>query len=312
MRGVHARYGSSCVAILVAAAWVGAGLAQAPPPAPVPATPAAPPAPGNGEEPKKVYVEAEQIIATSEGKGVWIIDGNVVMTQGDTKMYCSHAVWDRNQHTAQLTNNVRIVPKGHEITADKCDVDLDEEIAVLTSTPPRRVHIISKREYEGDQPFEELDESTRKYEYGRWDTECDKAQYDYGDDNGFAEGNVVSRSEDGHYTFYSSLVRYEEKDGNEIITIPDNPRVETADDESYTCKSAVITTDKDDKRRVVLTQPTAHILVNKEKNGSGTPEQAESGAAASPPSKSPTPGSGGSPTPPPPTDGGGASEGGQG
>jgi len=260
-----------------------------------------------------VLVSAQQLDMTSSGNGIWNIDGDIEMVQEETKMYASHCVWDREANTAVFTENVRVVTKDHTITADRCDADFDDKVAVLVSDAPRRVHVYTKKERKpGTAPKE--DDEADKYEHMVWETDCDRVEYNYGDDKGVASGNVVSRSQDGKYTIYSENVYYEKLENeDEIITIPDSPRVETNEGEWFKCQSAVINSMADGSYNVKLVQPSAHVVANKEKGqGGGGGATGESGAAAplapggqTGPAPAPQ-------SPPKPTDGGGANEGGQG
>ncbi len=227
------------------------------------------------ERDKPMLVSAAEIHANETGDGIWEIVGNVEMKQGDTTMYADHCVWNRNNNTAVLTGNVRIVDPTNEITSNRCDMNFDEETATLTEN----VKIVSE---DKDKPAD-LDpkSDSAKYEYGVWTTTCDRIFYDYGEDKGYAQGNVKTVSQDGEYTLLAEVVNYEiDENDAEIITFPNNPRVVTPHNEQWVSEKAVITMPAEGRSRVVFYNSNAQIDPNADRDG---------GADAAPPEGEPTP-----------------------
>jgi lipopolysaccharide assembly outer membrane protein LptD (OstA) len=235
------------------------------------AEPDAPRAEENGEAQKPILVSADEIRANEIGDGKWEIIGDVEMVQEDTTMYAEYVVWDRNENTAVFTRSVRIVDPTNRIFSDRADVDFDAETMTLTEN----VRILTQQERPEDQ---EPDPDSDVYEYGEWTTTADRLLYNYGNDTGEARGNVRTVSEDGEYTLLADVAYYEvDADGNEIITLPDNPRVETPDDEYMTAEKAVITIPPEEKSSVHLLNVRGMVLPEEEDGESPPAEEAEEG-----------------------------------
>lgn len=203
---------------------------------------------------KPILVSAQEIRANEIGDGKWEIIGNVEMVQGDTTLYAEYVVWDRNANTAVFTRSVRIVDPTNQIFGDRADVDFGAETMTMT----QNVRIVSKQEKPSDQA---PNPDTDPYEFGTWTTTADRLVYNYGKDTGEARGNIRAVSEDGEYTLLAEVAYYEvDADGNEVITLPDNPRIETPDGEHMTCEKAVITIPPEEKSRVHLLNVRGMIL----------------------------------------------------
>lgn len=257
---------------------------------------------------KPVLVSAQEIRANEIGDGKWEIIGDVEMVQEDTTLYADYVIWDRNANTAVFTRSVRIVDPTNQIFSDRADVDFDAETMTMT----QNVRIISQQKRpEGQAPNEDTD----PYEFGVWTTTADRLLYNYGNDTGEARGNVRSVSEDGEYTLLADVAYYEiDADGNEVITLPDNPRIETPDGEYMTCEKAVITVPPEEKSKVHLLNVRGMILPEEdEKQASAGGGAAEGPAPTIPPPQGSGAGGGfeGMPPgeePPPPESGAGATE----
>lgn len=235
--------------------------------------PDAPRPPRERRSRKPVLVSAQEIRANEIGDGKWEIIGNVEMVQEDTTFYAEYVVWDRNANTAVFSRSVRIVDPTNQVFADRADVDFDAETMTIT----QNVRIVSKQERPaGQKPNPDTD----PYEFGTWTTTADRLVYNYGNDTGEARGNIRSVSEDGEYTLLADVAYYElDADGNEIITLPDNPRVETPDGEYMTCEKAVITIPPEEKSRVHLLNVRGMVLP-KEDDETSPSTQGEGGGPA--------------------------------
>jgi len=206
------------------------------------------------ERSKPLLVSAQEVHANEKGPDIWELIGNVEMVQKNpdedekdaTHIYAQYCLWNRKENTAVITKGVKIVDPTNEIHADRCDIDFDEDTAVFT----QNVKVFSQNK---DKPADyKPNADTDPYEYGKWTTTCDKIEYNYDKDTGVASGNIKSISEDGEYTVTADVAYYELRDDdNEVITIPNNPRVVTPEQEWFTCEKVIITVPPEDGKSKV-------------------------------------------------------------
>jgi len=269
--------------------------AQPPPGA---AEPSTRPAQGRrAERNKPLLVSAQEVHANEKGPDIWELIGNVEMVQKNpdedekdaTHIYAQYCLWNRKENTAVITKGVKIVDPTNEIHADRCDIDFDEETAILT----QNVKIFSQNK---DKPADyKPNADTDPYEYGKWTTTCDKIDYNYGKDTGVASGNIKSVSEDGEYTVTADVAYYELTGAdNEVITIPNNPRVVTPEGEWFTCEKVIITVPPEDgKSKVDLWNLRGLVKPEEEKKTEGTPPASGPTPTVPPSGGTPAPGPGG-------------------
>lgn len=275
-------YVASLVALAALAALVAPVIAQAPPSGGEPNTPARG---RRAERDKPALVSADEIRANEKGDGIWELIGDTQIVQGDATIYAQYCVWNRNNDTAVLTQGVRIVDPTNVITSDRCDIDFDKETAVLTGN----VKIVTQNK---DKPSDyEPNPDTDPYEYGVWTTTCDRLEYNYGTDKGIAQGNIRCVSEDGEYTLLAEVAYYELTDNDdEVITLPNNPRVVTPDGEEFTCEKAVITVPAEEKTRTQFFKVRGTVFPNKEHGAKKTEGEKPAGEAAPAPTVPPSAG----------------------
>ncbi len=278
------------VALLVAALCLGGGLSvcaqtESPPPGGGAVEPNAQPPAGGSQESsdEPVLVSFDEMVAEEKGDGIWELIGHVKMQQGDTTMTADYCEWNRNTNKALFTTRgnekVKIVDPNNTLTCDRCDVDLDAETATLTGN----VTVKSRNQKEAGQ---EDNPDTDPYEYGTWTTTCNTIFYDYGKDEGRAEGNVVSTSEDGEWKIRTELALYKVDENDvETITLPNNPKIESSDAlENMTFEKVIITMPPEGKTKVQLIKGTGKIDPNKDHGSKGAAKpEAGAGSGEAPP-----------------------------
>jgi len=181
----------------------------------------------------------------------YYLEGNVVFSHKDIKLYCDKAVYDYEQDTARAEGNPRVEDPNTTITGNYVDADFDKEIALVTENV---TVVTQKKKPEGEEDAEaeggeaagteeEKPEKLKDYWEKKTTITCDKIEYQYNEDVKIATATSRVKAVQEDKTVYAASAVYEEIQG--IITLTGDVRIITKGGNEFRCPRAVISTEED-------------------------------------------------------------------
>jgi len=182
---------------------------------------------------------------------MWYLQGNVVFSHKDIKLYCEKAAYNDEENTARAEGSPKVQDPNTTITGNYIDVDFDEEVAVITEN----VTAVTQRKQNAPEGAKEAssdedEEPERLEDY--WEKKtvitCDKIVYQYNEDVKTATATcrtatcrVKAVQEDK--TVYADKAVYEELE--DIITLTGDVRLVTDKGDEFRCPRVVISVEED-------------------------------------------------------------------
>jgi len=199
------------------------------------------------EDEDRARIESADHLRYDPAEAMYYLDGNVVFSHKDIKLYCDEAVYDYDENSAVAKGNPRVVDPETTITGDLIEANFDDEVATIVGNVTA---VTQKKPEEGEEPAgddsEDDDEPPRDLSELReklTTITCEKIVYEYADEveRTTATGRVKAVQEDK--TVYANEAVYEEK--TEIITLTGDVRIITDKGDELRCPKAVISIDED-------------------------------------------------------------------
>ncbi len=199
------------------------------------------------EDEDRARIESADHLRYDPSEAMYYLDGNVVFSHKDIKLYCDEAVYDYDENSAVAKGNPKVVDPETTITGDLIEANFDDEVATVSGNVTA---VTQKKPEEGEEPA--ADETQGDDEPPRDLSELQeklttitapRVVYEYADEVGrtTATGRVKAVQEDK--TVYADQAVYEEK--TEIITLTGDVRIITDKGDELRCPSAVISIDED-------------------------------------------------------------------
>ncbi|MGI5818917.1 MAG: OstA-like protein [Armatimonadota bacterium] len=221
------------------------------------------------EDEDRARIESADHLRYDPAEAMYYLDGNVVFSHRNIKLYCESAVYDYDNNSAVATGNPRIVEPETTITGEIIEANFDDEVATIS----RNVTAVTQKKPEGgeeaadedgrddDAPPRDLAELHEK----KTTITCEKIVHEYADDvkRTTATGRVKAVQEDK--TVYADMAVYEEIE--EIITLTGDVRILTDRGDELRCPKAVISVEENWIRAENVQ------VVGKRRNSDGEQEQ---------------------------------------
>ena len=203
---------------------------------------------GITEDEDRARIESADHLRYDPVEGMYYLDGNVVFSHKEIKLYCDEAVYDYDANSAVAKGNPRVVDPETTITGDLIEANFYDEVATITGNVTA---VTQKQQDSTEQPAEseeETDEDAPPRDLEElWEDQttitCEKIVYQYGEDVEVvtATGRVKAVQEDK--TAYADTAVYEEK--KDLITLTGDVRIVTDRGDEFRCPRAVISTEED-------------------------------------------------------------------
>ncbi|MFO8081120.1 MAG: OstA-like protein [Armatimonadota bacterium] len=198
------------------------------------------------EDEDRARIEQADHLRYDPTEAMYYLDGNVVFSHKEIKLYCDEAVYDYDNNSAVATGNPKVVDPETTITGDVIEADFEAEVATVADNVTA---VTRKRLEEGEEPapdddgddgpprsFEELREK-------RTTITCEKIVYEYADDveRATATGRVKAVQEDK--TVYADRAVHDGKE--DLVTLTGDVRVLTDKGDELRSPRVVISTEED-------------------------------------------------------------------
>lgn len=200
---------------------------------------------GITEDEDRARIESADHLRYDPAEAMYYLDGNVVFSHKEIKLYCDEAVYDYDANSAVAKGNPRVVDPETTITGDLIEANFDDEVATITGNVTA---VTQKKSDAGaaSRPARDEDAPPRDLEE-LWEDQttitCEKIVYQYGEDVEVvtATGRVKAVQEDK--TAYADTAVYEEK--KDLITLTGDVRIVTDRGDEFRCPRAIISTEED-------------------------------------------------------------------
>lgn len=190
----------------------------------------------------RARIESADFLRYDPDTAMYYLDGNVVFSHKDIKLYCDHAVYDYDANSAQATGNPRVVDPETTITGDVIEANFNEEVATVVGNVTA---VTQKRPEEGQASAnsdssgeEEPPRDLRELHEKKSTITCEKIVFEYAEDVDriTATGRVKAVQE--KRTAYADMAVYEGT--TELLTVTGNVRILTDRGDEFRCPRAVI------------------------------------------------------------------------
>lgn len=198
------------------------------------------------EDEDRARIESADHLRYDPAEAMYYLDGNVVFSHRDIKLYCDEAVYDYDNNSAVATGNPRVVDPETTITGDVIEANFDSEVATISGNVTA---VTQRKSANGEQAVREDDEgeapprSFAELHEKKTTITCEKIVYEYGEDvkRSTATSRVKAVQEDK--TVYADRAVHEEREG--IITLTGDVRVLTDRGDELRSPRVVISTEED-------------------------------------------------------------------
>ncbi len=188
---------------------------------------------------KNVALKADHMRFNNKTKNL-LAESNVVLTSEDMKIVCEKLLYNTEAETSKITGSPVFTQPGTQITGDVLFANFKEKKLKIEGN----VQIVQeKKAIKKQTGFKEQLKD-------RITMTCDKVDYQYGDKNGVAEGNIKVIQEEAtpdgyklHSTAYGDKAEYNGKD--EILVVTGRVRVEQNEGEWVNAQKATISLKED-------------------------------------------------------------------
>lgn len=200
------------------------------------------------EDEDRARIESADHLRYDPAEAMYYLDGNVVFSHKDIKLYCDEAVYDYDNNSAVATGNPKVVDPETTITGDVIEADFEDEIATIAGNVTA---VTQKKPEEGgeapagdeeedeDEPPRDLEELHEK----KTTITCEKVVYEYGDDVERITATPRVKAVQEDKTVYADKAVYEEK--KDLITLTGDVRILTDKGDELRCPKAVISVEED-------------------------------------------------------------------
>jgi lipopolysaccharide assembly outer membrane protein LptD (OstA) len=195
----------------------------------------------------RARIEQADHLRYDPAEAMYYLDGNVVFSHQDIKLYCDEAVYDYDNNSAVAKGNPKVVEPETTITGDIIEADFDAEVATIVGNvkavtqkqPDEDETAPAEEEDDDEEPPRDLEELHEK----KTTITCEKVVHEYGEDAEIttATGRVKAVQEDK--TVYADRAVHEEK--KDLITLTGDVRVLTDKGDELRCPKAVISTEEE-------------------------------------------------------------------
>ncbi len=87
---------------------------------------------GITEDEDRARIESADHLRYDATEGMYYLDGNVILSHKDIKLYCDSATYDYDNNRAVAQGNPRIVNPDTTVTGDIIEADFDDEVATIS------------------------------------------------------------------------------------------------------------------------------------------------------------------------------------
>lgn len=188
---------------------------------------------------KNVALKADHMRFNNKTKNL-LAESNVVLTSEDMKIVCEKLLYNTEAETSKITGSPVFTQPGTQITGDVLYANFKEKKLKMEGN----VQIVQeKKSIKKQTGFKEQLKD-------RITMTCNKVDYQYGDKNGVAEGNIKVIQEEAtpdgyklHSTAYGDKAEYNGKD--EILVVTGRVRVEQNEGEWVNAQKATLSLKED-------------------------------------------------------------------
>lgn len=201
---------------------------------------------GVTEDEDRARIESADHLRYDATEGMYYLDGNVVLSHKDIKLYCDSATYDYDNNRAVAQGSPRIVNPDTTITGDIIEADFGDKVATISgnvSAVTQRKKKDKQATAEGDDGGDEVPRSADEAWEKLTTITCPKVVYRYADDvkTAHATGRIKAVQEDK--TLYADEALYEELE--DTVTLTGDVRVVTQRGDEFRCPKAVISVEED-------------------------------------------------------------------
>ena len=202
------------------------------------------------EDEDRARIEWADSLRYDPNDAMYYLDGNVVLSHKDIKLYCDEAVYDYDENSAVAKGNPKVVDPETTITGDVMEANFDDEVVTVVGNVTAVTQKKPEEPEEGAEPAtdeaeddEELPRDLEELHEKLTTITAPKVVYQYADEVGrtTATGRVKAVQEDK--TVYADEAVYEEK--TEIITLTGDVRIITDKGDEMRAPKVVISIDED-------------------------------------------------------------------
>lgn len=194
----------------------------------------------------RARIESADFLRYDADEEMYYLDGNVVFSHRNIRLYCDHAVYDYDANAAEATGNPRVVDPETTITGDVIEANFDDEIATVvgnvTVVTQKKPEEGEERVAEGDSGNDDPPRDLSELHEKKSTITCDKLVYEYAEDVDriTATGRVKAVQEER--TAYADRAVYEGT--TELLTVTGNVRIITDRGDEFRAPRAVISIDE--------------------------------------------------------------------
>jgi lipopolysaccharide assembly outer membrane protein LptD (OstA) len=202
---------------------------------------------GITEDEDRARIESADHLRYDATEGMYYLDGNVILSHKDIKLYCDSATYDYDNNRAVAQGNPRVVNPDTTVTGDIIEANFDDEVATIsgnvTAVTQRKKKTDEQAAEEGDGDDDDVPRDVDEVWEKVTTITCPKVVYRYADDvkTTHATGRIKAVQEDK--TLYADEALYEELE--DTVTLTGDVRVVTERGDEFRCPKAVISVEED-------------------------------------------------------------------
>ncbi len=194
------------------------------------------------EDEDRARIESADFLRYDPEDGVYHLDGNVIFSHRNIRLYCDSAVYDYDGNHAKATGNPRVVDPETTVTGDVIEADFDSEIATVVG----EVTVVTQKQLEEDEEHVARDASNDdapprdlgELHERKSTITCEKIVYEYAEDVDRITATGRVRAVQEGRTAYADKAVYEGIP--ELLTVTGNVRIITDRGDEFRCPKAVI------------------------------------------------------------------------
>ncbi|MFW6437613.1 MAG: LptA/OstA family protein [Armatimonadota bacterium] len=201
---------------------------------------------GLAEDEDRARIEQADHLRYDPAEAIYYLEGNVVFSHKDIKLYCDEAVYDYDDNSAVATGNPKVVEPETTITGDAIEADFDAEVATIAGNVTA---ITQKKRAAGEEPPQEDEgdeEPPRTFDElheKKTTITCQKIVHEYGEDREVTTATDRIRAVQEDKTVYADRAVHEQK--KDLITLTGDVRVLTDRGDELRSPRVVISTEED-------------------------------------------------------------------
>ncbi len=199
------------------------------------------------EDEDRARIESADHLRYDPDEAMYYLDGNVVFSHKEIKLYCDEAVYDYDNNSAVAQGNPKIVEPETTVTGDLIEADFDAEVATIagnvtavTQKKPEGAEEPAPEDDRGDEgpprSFEELHEK-------KTTITCQKIVHEYADEVEVTTATDRVKAVQEDKTVYADKAVHEQK--KDLITLTGDVRVLTDRGDELRSPRVVISTEED-------------------------------------------------------------------